>query len=133
MEEILNMEELKKHLSILKRTIGHATFSLSSTKFIKKQKFDDCYCCVVSLLPAVFRDEANKKAKEKIYKKKEKIVYKFPSVISFNKLRTLLITVFFLPNFYIINDEREAYKLIDTIIKNIEKDVELIKYQNRNF
>ena len=126
-EHGVNITEIKAYLVKIKHAVNSAEFSLGSTKFVKKSRMDDLWCCLLALLPKSFKDEALRKSQEKVSKKKEVVIYKLQSVIVFNKLKMALIRPFFLSsNLYVI-DSDPIDSLMNEMISTLEEDIKHIE------
>ncbi len=127
MDEHTNISEIKAYMAKIRHAINSPEFSLGSTKFVKKTRMDDLWCCLLALLPKSYKDEALRKSQEKISKKNEVIIYKLQSVISFNKLKNIILKPFFLSSDLYIVDSDEVTVLMNSMLDTLESDIKRIE------
>lgn len=114
---MIDLDSLIGYFNKLQRTVlNNADFNFGSTKILKKEKVDDILCCILLLLPD-------------IYKKDFKTTYdnKYSSISSFKLLYKELKYKFWLfPEYYMVKSEN-IVKLISLIKKTIESDVRMLE------
>ena len=108
-----DLTDLKKYLKKLQNTIAKdIDFKFFGLNFIKKNKIDDVWCCVLASLPEIYKKNM-----------KTDLGKKLSSVIAYNHLFDALKRKCpFNAQMYSSNAE-EVNKSIDTILVTIEKDV----------
>ena len=110
---MMDIDAITNYLKKLERIISYeAEFSIAGYELIKKNKIDDLLCCLLAVLPDVFKRMI-----------KHPHGNKYKSVLSYNLLFNAIKGKFILnSNVYLVNTEK-VKQYIKTIILNIEKDV----------
>ena len=114
---MVDTDALIGYFNKLQRTVlNNADFSLGSKKILKKEKVDDLLCCILLLLPD-------------IYKKDFKTTYdnKYSSISSFKLLYKELKHKFWLSSDYYIVNSDHVIKAIGLIKKAIASDVRMLE------
>jgi len=111
------LEQIKHHLTNLQKVITFgATFKFFEIYLIKKNKIDDIYVCLLSLLPKSFKTALNIQKFEEV-----------PSVICYKMLFNSIKGKFPLDkNLYVVQ-HKTAIKSIQDLIQSMEKDFEHIE------
>ena len=108
-----DLKDLENYLKKLQRVVKNdADFNFFGKSFIKKNKIDDVWCCVLASLPQIFKKNL-----------KSEFSKKLNSIIAYNHLfAALKQRCFFSSQMYTIDIE-EAAKSISAILVSIEKDI----------
>ncbi len=115
-----DIQGLKNYFKKLKRIImTEADLKFFRFSFVKKNKIDDVLCCIIATLPKSYKRICmSSQSKD------------FGSTLSYKILPKAIKRKFFLsPALYSI-DRNYAVRLIDTILKTIEKDIQEIEKLN---
>jgi len=112
-----NIEELKKYIKRLNKIVQTAEFSILGSSVVRRNKIDDTIVCILAVLPDSFKKAMKKRMPIDMY----------PSVSSFNRLSKIIKKPLFIFNNFYIFKANEAIALIQTINKNIERDVEKLE------
>lgn len=116
-EEILH---IKEYLKKLQKVITYEyDFSLMNNKLIKKNKIDDTFVCLLSVLPQSFKRALNVKNFEKV-----------PSVVFYKKMFNSIKGKFILNNNVYSVNYNDAIDSICRLLENIEKDLNQIEQQS---
>lgn len=112
-----DLTEFKKYLKKLQRIVNNdAEFNFFGSHFIKKNKIDDVWCCVLASLPEIYKKNM-----------KTDLGKKLSSVIAYNHLfDALKRKCSFSAQMYSSKAE-EVNKSIDTILATIERDVNYLE------
>ena len=112
-----DLTELKKYLKKIQRVVNSdADFKFFGSHFIKKNKIDDVWCCVLASLPEIYKKNM-----------KTDLGKKLSSVIAYNHLFDALKRKCpFSVQMYSSKAE-EVNKSIDTILATIERDVNYLE------
>lgn len=96
--------------------LNNADISFGSKKFLKKEKIDDILCCILSLLPDIYKKDFNTTYDSK-----------YSSISSFKLLYGELRHKFFLlPEYYLVKSDN-VIKLINLIKKSIASDIRMLE------
>lgn len=112
-----NIVEIKNYIKKIQRLINGADFSIFGSSLVKKNKVDDVIVCIIALFPDSYKKTLKKRVPLELY----------PSVSSFNRLSKILRKPFFLSKDYYFFNTSEAITLIQSINKNIERDINRIE------
>ena len=115
--EIEDLEQIKHYLKSLQKVVAFgADFKFLNNYLIKKNKIDDIYVCILSLLPKSFKTAINIGKFEKVA---SVVYYK----VLFNSIKGKFILN---NNVYLVNYEK-AVSSINGLMNNLEKDIEFIE------
>ena len=113
-----DIDNLKDYFKKLQKIINFETvFSFTKFKFVKKSRIDDIMCCIYATLPDSYK---------KILKTKVNI-QRYNSMICYNMLIKLLNKKFILDSNICVINSIEVEKVINTIVKTIERDINSIE------
>ena len=108
-----DVTELKNYIKRLTRIINSADFAIFGKSMVKKKKVDDLIVCIIALLPESFKKAMKKRVPIDVY----------PAVASFNRLSKVIRKPFFLSKDYYFFPTSEVVTLLQSIGKNIERDI----------
>ena len=105
--------EVKKYLKKLKNVIeNEATWTFLNSKVLKKTRIDDILCCLEASLPADYKEYAKKKGGRTL-----------KSYAYFLELHASIKGRFLLSNSSYSVRYREAYTLIEAMMKTLDSDI----------
>ena len=112
-----DLTDLKKYLKKLQNTIARdIDFKFLGMNFIKKNKIDDVWCCILASLPEIFKKNL-----------KSTFSKKLNSIIAYNHLfNALKHKCPFSSEMYSVNVEGVNHS-ITTILTSIERDVNYLE------
>lgn len=105
--------EIKNYLKKLQKIVNNADFAIFGSSITKKSKIDDTLCCLLALLPESY----------KTIMKRRTAIDRYPSVSGLNRLSKTIKKPFFLSNDFYIFKTNEVLTLIQSITKNIDRDL----------
>ena len=108
-----DITELRNYIKKLQRIVNSADLTLFGRSLVKKNKVDDVLVCIIATLPESFKKTMKKRIPLEMY----------PSIASFNRLSKVIRKPFFLSREFYFFDTTEAITLVQSIIKNIERDI----------
>ena len=108
-----DVTELKNYIKKLSRVVNSADFAILGKTLIKKKKVDDLIVCIIALLPDSFKKTMKKRVPIDVY----------PAVAAFNRLSKVIRKPFFLSKDYYFFPTSEVITLLQSIGKNIERDI----------
>ena len=112
-----DLTDLKKYLKKLQRVISSdADFTFFGSAYVKKNKVDDIWCCVLASMPNIFKKNLNSSLGKKLN-----------SVIAYKHLFDALKRKCpFSSSMYSVNVS-EAVKSITTLLTVIERDINYLE------
>lgn len=119
-----NIEETKKYLRKLEHSLkSERIFHFGQTSIYNKQTVDDMLCCLIAVLPEIFKDAVE-------YKIKNTKTYQ--SVEAFRRLTEKIRSSCPLSSKHYMVDQGNVAICIQTIIRAIDNDVRSLE-SNNNF
>lgn len=108
-----DFEELKNYFRKLQRVLNYdAVFNFAGRAFVKKNKIDDLWCCILATLPASYKSIMHSDESKHL---QSIICYK-------NLFNAIKQKCFFSSNLYQV-DLENANKLITSLLVTIERDI----------
>ena len=117
-----DITELKGYFKKIQEALYNAEFSFLGYKFVKKNRIDDLLCCIIAVLPDIFKS-ALKKVKDV-----DKKLY--PSLLAYSILIKKLCVKFILSQDLYIVSEDEIKELIYKIENHINVDIKKLERLN---
>lgn len=103
---------------LLKIMKSAGEFEIFGYKFFKKTRIDDILCCIIASFPLKYKAFLKRKVTEK---------KQYSSVISFDVMYKKIKNPFFFNNSIYAVDYHEVIKMINTIMKTLERDISAIE------
>lgn len=116
--------ELKKYLKKIQYAYKNPEFATFGYVFVKKTRIDDLFCCLLAVMPGIYKKDVND---ARILDKIDKIE-NFPSLVAFNIFSKAIRQCFFFSKDMYVAHQQDVLNLISNIMKHI--DVDIAKLEN---